>query len=111
MKEHLTFIRKAYYNRLNTLCSALEKYLPCPYTYKKPLGGFFVWVVLPSEVDCDKLYDICFEKYNVDFNKGSAFSSSGQFKNCMRLTFAFHDCPVIDHCVKQIASAIKEILS
>ena len=110
IKEHLTFVQKVYHNQLNALCCALEKYMPCPFTYRKPKGGYFVWVVLPSEVDCDKLYDICFEKYNVDFNKGSGFSSSGQFKNCMRLSFAFHDGPVIDYCVKQIALGIKEIL-
>lgn len=110
IKEHLAFAQEAYCSQLNALCSALEKYMPCPFTYKKPKGGYFVWVVLPPEVDCDKLYDICFEKYNVDFNKGSGFSSSGQFKNCMRLGFSFHDGPVIEHCVMQIALAIKEIL-
>ena len=110
VKEHLAFAQEAYSNQLNTLCNSLEKYMPCPFTYRKPKGGFFVWVVLPPEIDCDKLNDLCFEKYNVDFNKGSGYSSKGQFKNCMRLTFAFHDSPVIEHCVKQIALAIKEIL-
>lgn len=110
LKEHLAFVQQVYSNQLNALCNALEEYMPCPVTYNKPRGGFFVWVVLPSEVDCDRLYDICFEKYSVDFNKGSRFSSKGQLKNCMRLSFAFHNEAVIEHCIKQIASAIKEML-
>lgn len=110
LKEHLAHAREVYYSQLNSLCNALDKYIPCPVQYTKPQGGYFVWVVLPSEVDCDKLYDICFNKYSVDFNKGSGFSSKGQYKNCMRLTFAFHDGPTIEHCVKQIALAIKGIL-
>ena len=111
VKEHLAHVQEVYCNQLNALCSALEKYMPCPFTYKKPRGGYFVWVVLPSEVDCDKVYDICLDKYNVDFNKGSGFSSRGQFKNCMRLTFAFHDGSIIEHCVKSIALVIREILA
>ena len=110
VKDHLVYVRGVYYSRLNSLCNALDKYIPCPVQYTKPQGGYFVWVVLPSEVDGDKLYDICLKKYSVDFNKGSGFSSKGQYKNCMRLTFAFHDGPTIEHCVKQIALAIKEIL-
>lgn len=111
VKEHLAYARQVYHSQLNSLCHALDKYIPCPFTYTKPQGGYFVWVILPSEVDCDKLYDLCFNKYGVDFNKGSGFSSKGQFKNCMRLAFAFHDAPTIEYCVKQIALAIKEILS
>lgn len=111
VKEHLAYVREVYYCRLHSLCSALDKYMPCPVQYTKPQGGYFLWAVLPSEVDCDKLYDICLNKYNVDFNKGSGFSSKGQYKNCMRLSFAFHDGPTIEHCVKQIALAIKEILT
>ena len=110
VKDHLAYARELYHSQLNTLCNALDKYIPCPFKYTKPLGGYFVWVVLPSEVDCDKLYDLCFNKYNVDFNKGSGFSSKGQYKNCMRLTFAFHDSPTIEYCVKQLALAIEEIL-
>lgn len=108
VKEHLAYAQEVYYSRLNSLCNALDKYIPCSVRYTKPRGGYFVWVVLPCEVDCDKLYDVCLNKYRVDFNKGSGFSSKGQYKNCMRLTFAFHDSPTIEHCVKQIALAIKE---
>lgn len=109
VKEHLAFVQQVYRQQRNTLCSSLEKYMPCPFSYSKPTGGFFVWVVLPSEADCDKLYDFCFEKYNVEFNKGSGFSSKGQFKNCMRLSFSFYDDAIIEHCVEKIALAIKEL--
>ena len=110
LKEHLAFVQQIYSKRLNTLCNSLEKYMPCPCSYKKPSGGFFVWIVLPLGVDCDKLYDLCVEKYNVEFNKGSEFSAKGQFKNCMRLCFSFQDDAAIEDCVKKIAFAIKEVL-
>lgn len=108
VKEHLAYARGLYKSQLNTLCSAMDKYFPCPVMYTKPQGGYFVWVILPTEFDCDKLYDICFNEYSVDFNKGSGFSCKGQYKNCMRLSFAFLDSPTLEHCVKQIALAIEE---
>ena len=110
VKEHLAFVQQIYSKRLDTLCSSLEKYMPCPFSYRKPSGGFFVWIVLPLEVDCDKLYDVCVEKYNVEFNKGSGFSAKGQLKNCMRLSFSFQDDDAIEDCVKKISLAIKEVL-
>lgn len=109
VKEHVAYTRELYKSQLNTLCSAMDKYFPRAIKYTKPQGGYFVWVVLPPEIDCDKLYDICFNKYAVDFNKGSRCSCKGQYKNCMRLSFAFLDSPTLEHCVKQIALAIEEI--
>ena len=112
VKDHLLMVRNVFHSQLNALCDALNKYIPGQFSYQKPKGGYFVWVTLPLEVDCDKLYEICRKKYFVEFNNGSRFAASaGKFKNCMRLSFAFNECDVIEHCVKQIALALKELLN
>lgn len=109
VKEHLLMARKVYRTQLDALCNALDQYLPGQCSYQKPKGGYFVWVTLPPEVDCDKLFDICKKKYLVEFNYGSRFCATpGKFKNCIRLNFAFNEPNVIEHCVKQIAQALKE---
>lgn len=111
VKDHLLMVRKVFKSQLDALCDALDKYIPCQFSYQKPKGGYFVWVTFPSGVDCDKLLDICRKKYLVEFNNGTRFAaSSGKFKNCMRLSFAFNECDIIEHCVKQIALALKELL-
>lgn len=112
VKDHLSMVRKVLEVQLNALCNALNKYIPeGQISYQRPKGGYFVWVTFPPEVDCDKLFKICLEKYLVEFNYGSHFAaSSGKFKNCMRLCFAFNECDIIEHCVKQIALSLKELV-
>lgn len=112
VKDHLLMVRRVFHSQLNALCDALIKYIPGQFSYQKPKGGYFVWVTFPPDVDCDKLYQICREKYFVEFNDGSRFAASpGKFKNCMRLSFAYNECDIIEHCVKQIAMALKELLN
>ena len=112
VKDHLLMVRRVFHSQLNVLCDALIKYIPGQFSYQKPKGGYFVWVTFPPDVDCDKLYQICREKYFVEFNNGSRFAASpGKFKNCMRLSFAYNECDIIEHCVKQIAMALKELLN
>ena len=112
VKDHLLMARKVFHSQRNALCDALVKYIPGKCSYQKPQGGYFVWVTLPSEVDCEKLYAICREKYFVEFNYGSRFAASvGKFTNCMRLSFSFNESDIIEHCVKQIALALKELLN
>lgn len=112
VKDHLSMVRKVFEAQLNALCAALDKYIPQgQISYQRPKGGYFLWVTFPPEVDCDKLYEICQKKYLVEFNNGSRFAAtSGKFKNCMRLCFAFNECDIIEHCVKQIALALKDLI-
>ena len=112
VKDHLTMVRRVFHSQLSALCDALIKYIPGQFSYQKPEGGYFVWVTFPPDVDCDKWNQICQEKYFVEFNNGSRFAtSSGKFKNCMRLCFAYNDSDIIEHCVKQMAMALKELLN
>lgn len=109
VKEHLLMARKIYRSQCDTLCDSLDNYMPGQVSYQKPKGGYFVWVTLPPEIDGDKLFDICKKKYFVEFNYGSRFCvTPGKFKNCIRLSFAFNEPGIIEHCVKQIALTLKE---
>ena len=109
VKEHLLMARKVYRSQCDVLCEALDKYMPGQFSYQKPKGGYFVWVTFPPEVDCDKLFDTCKKKYLVEFNYGSRFCATpGKFKNCLRLSFAFNEPNILEHCVKQIGLALKE---
>lgn len=34
-------------------------------------GGFFVWIQLPTNMNCDDLMELCLKKYNVTFACGN----------------------------------------
>ena len=52
-----------------------------------PEGGLAVWVELPAEVDTLASYTQALEQ-GVVITPGPLFSVSGQFRNCLRLSFA-----------------------
>jgi DNA-binding transcriptional MocR family regulator len=52
-----------------------------------PAGGLAVWVELPEEVDTLASYPQAL-KQGVVITPGPLFSISGQFGNCLRLSFA-----------------------
>ncbi|KAJ7365352.1 hypothetical protein OS493_005458 [Desmophyllum pertusum] len=59
VKDHVLMVRKVFHSQLNTLCDALDKYIPGQFSYQRPKGGYFLWVTFSPEVDCDKWNVIC----------------------------------------------------
>ncbi|KAJ7365353.1 hypothetical protein OS493_005459 [Desmophyllum pertusum] len=49
VKDHLLMVRKVFHSQLNALCNALDKYIPGPFTYQRPKGGYFLWVTFPQK--------------------------------------------------------------
>ena len=108
--KHVVDAREVYHSQMIALCDAIDKFLPATVTYKRPKGGYFVWLTFPSNVNCRDLQQLCKKKYRVDFNPGSACSCTGSFTNCMRLSFAFYEKHVLQEIVKTIGEALKEML-
>lgn len=52
-----------------------------------PQGGLAVWAELPSTVDTLEVYPKALEQ-GVVITPGPLFSASGQFRNCLRISFA-----------------------
>jgi DNA-binding transcriptional MocR family regulator len=52
-----------------------------------PLGGLAVWLELPEAVDTLAAYPVALQQ-GVVITPGPLFSVSGQFRNCLRISFA-----------------------
>ncbi|XP_033763028.1 uncharacterized protein YER152C-like [Pecten maximus] len=109
--DHLSHLRRVYGERLNLLCEALPKYLPEGCHFKKPKGGFFIWVTLPDTVDGTALLSLSNSKHKVNFITGQSTSPTGSFKNCIRLSVSFCDTAQIDEGVRRLCIALKEYMS
>ncbi|XP_014616509.1 PREDICTED: 2-aminoadipate transaminase isoform X1 [Polistes canadensis] len=88
--EYLNFLVKTYKERLNTLCETLDRYLPSCCSYRRPKGGYFVWIHLPQNVDGTDFINWCQKEYKVSAIPGVRFSYNGTVKNFLRLSIAFH---------------------
>jgi 2-aminoadipate transaminase len=110
--DHIEEMRNIYKEKHAAMLSALEKYMSdIPNVYwSKPKGGFFVWLVLPEQVDCDKLFDKAIEN-KVVYVRGSAFFANGQGKNTARLNFSQPKLEDIDKGIKILADVIRETIS
>ncbi|KAI4500122.1 hypothetical protein M0802_004539 [Mischocyttarus mexicanus] len=88
--EYLKFLVKTYTERLNALCETLDRYLPNCCSYRRPKGGYFVWIHLPLNVDGMDFIKWCQKTHKVSAIPGVRFSYTGKAKSFLRLSIAFH---------------------
>lgn len=83
---HLRRQRKELRENRNRLIDMLRDW-PCALQVSSPEGGLAVWVEIPGKTDTLKTYSDALEK-GVVITPGPLFSVSGQFRNCLRISFA-----------------------
>ncbi|XP_028407685.1 uncharacterized protein LOC114530280 isoform X2 [Dendronephthya gigantea] len=97
--------------KMELMCEALDKYAKQYVKYRKPTGGYFVWAELPSNCDAEAFAKYCEEKHKVDMLPGPNCSPCGNFKNFVRLCFAFPTEEEIEKGVREIGTALTEYCS
>ncbi|WP_245721374.1 aminotransferase-like domain-containing protein [Nocardia pseudovaccinii] len=85
---HLSLLVESYAAKLNTVVTALGRYLPSGFSWTEPDGGMFVWVEGPADFDADMLVAPALNR-GVAFLPGSAFFAAPDApRNALRLSFA-----------------------
>ncbi len=101
--EHVKTIRKCYRERRDAMLAALNDFFPPEVKWTHPQGGLFLWVTLPTGVDCMRMFDEAIT-HNVAFVPGQPFFAEGDAGSHMRLNFSNADAgddsrghsPVVD---------------
>jgi 2-aminoadipate transaminase len=99
-------VKAALRERADTLCAALERELP-EARFRRPDGGYFLWVELPEDSDVDTLFTAAGER-GVTFVKGSDFLLEGG-KNAFRLAYSGVRPDEIDEGVSRLAEAYRSL--
>ncbi|MBQ6624372.1 MAG: PLP-dependent aminotransferase family protein, partial [Clostridia bacterium] len=87
-EKHIEKIRGIYKNKLELMCSLIDKELGDFAPYVKPEGGLFVWCELPKEVDMLEFCSKAVER-KVAVVPGTAFTMDENDKtNCFRMNFS-----------------------
>jgi DNA-binding transcriptional MocR family regulator len=84
---HLRKIRKAYAQKSLGMTRAIEEHFPEGTLIAEPLGGYVIWVRLPSGLDSLVLYNEAV-KSRITIAPGYMFSPSGKFRDFIRLNAA-----------------------
>lgn len=84
--RHLRQLRQTLAMQQRELMEAIARHFPAGTRATRPLGGYFLWVELPGEVDVLEIHRLALS-HGISIVPGPVFSSSGHFRNCMRLNF------------------------
>jgi DNA-binding transcriptional MocR family regulator len=73
-----------------------------------PLGGFVLWVELPSKTDSIELYRKAL-KDGISLSPGPLFSATGRYRNYIRLNCGNHWTPEVESAIARIAEHVDTI--
>ena len=88
--EQVTRARALYRIRRDAMLAALERHAPPGLRWKRPEGGMFVWLELPTHLDAGALLRQALRQ-DIAFVPGGAFHPGAAGQNTMRLSFSLCD--------------------
>lgn len=96
----------SYRGRVIAMDESLRKHLSAYAKWTRPDGGYFFWLELAENIDAEELRARSFE-HDIGFQPGAVFSSSGDFKNFIRLSFAHYTEDDIREGVDRLGKFLK----
>ena len=88
-QRNLAMLRRTYAARAETLCQGLNSTFGDRLQIHKPEGGYFLWATFKDGTDVTALREQA-QKAGVNYLPGSLCSANGQFRNSIRLCFAWY---------------------
>ncbi|MEI6777385.1 MAG: PLP-dependent aminotransferase family protein [Chloroflexales bacterium] len=87
LDPHIERLRVSLRERRDAMLSALARYLPSGCTWNPALGGFFVWIRLPTGIDSAAILPLA-ESTGVSYLPGDRFFAEGGGHHYLRLSFS-----------------------
>jgi 2-aminoadipate transaminase len=106
LADNIAFVRGALRERRDALIDALREHLP-EAEFVVPGGGYFLWLTLNEDVDCEELLAGALEE-RVAFISGGDFMLEGG-RSSLRLSFASVPPDQIGEGVARIAAALERM--
>ncbi len=106
-ERHVRRMRLQYQQGRDHFLKTIQTYFPKGTRISYPKGGFVLWVELDDSMDVVKLAEIG-RKHNVNIAPGVLFSSTGKYRNCMRLNFTGHNLTEREDGIRRLAYVINE---
>jgi 2-aminoadipate transaminase len=107
LDEHVKVIRATYKERRDVMIEMMEEMFPPEVSWTKPLGGMFLWGVLPENMDAAEVLKVALER-KVAFVPGGSFHPNGGGANTMRLNFSFSSPDTIREGITRLGVTLKE---
>lgn len=82
--RNLAALRRHYGDQVRRMRAAVAEYFPEGTRVSEPAGGFVLWVELPAGTDSMELFNQAMA-HRIGITPGNLFSSSGKYRNFIRL--------------------------
>ncbi len=108
LDEHVKVIRATYKERRDLMIEMMEETFPPTVHWTKPLGGMFLWGILPEWMDAAEVLTTAIER-KVAFVPGASFHPNGGGKNTMRINFSYSKPEFIREGITRLGTLLKEL--
>jgi DNA-binding transcriptional MocR family regulator len=108
--SHLRRIRRVFSDNVDQMMRTIDRTFPKSVKVSRPAGGFVLWLELPKHLDSRELLDAALNK-GICFAPGDAFSASGRYANCLRLSCGHDWGPRIENGVKTLGKIVTAALA
>jgi DNA-binding transcriptional MocR family regulator len=83
--SHLRRVRRTFASTIDRMTRTIEYSFPKGTRVSRPAGGFVLWVELPDAIDSRVVFEKALGQ-GICFVPGDAFSATGRYRNCLRLS-------------------------
>ncbi len=110
LDEHVKVIRSVYKERRDVMLEMMDEMFPDDVKRTRPLGGMFLWGILPESMDAAEVLKIAIDR-KVAFVPGAAFHATGGGHNTMRLNFSYSTPDTIREGITRMGVLLKELMA
>ncbi|HMQ33223.1 MAG TPA: PLP-dependent aminotransferase family protein [Chloroflexaceae bacterium] len=105
LDAHIAGLRDVWRGRRDALLGGLARHLPRDCFWQPPLGGYFVWVRLPPELDAAALLPAA-ETAGVAYLPGERFFAEGGGRSFLRLSFSLLPPEQLEEGARRLGAAL-----
>jgi DNA-binding transcriptional MocR family regulator len=109
-EHHLKTMRKALHTQCLRYVQAIIDYFPKGTKVSRPHGGFILWVELDKKVNTFKLR-VEAMKHHISIVPGKIFSATGNYNNCIRLSFSKPFDDNADYGLMMLGKLIRKMMN
>jgi DNA-binding transcriptional MocR family regulator len=106
--RHLSRLRIAFAEQVRIVSQAVAKYFPQGTRITRPDAGYLLWVELPKKIDALKLFRVALAA-NIGIVPGPIFSTTGRFRNCVRISCGYRWSDAIDRALLTLGRAADDL--
>lgn len=108
IKRHLPAIIALYKARQQTMLTAMKRFFPPSFTWSRPDGGMFVWVVGPAGTDMEQLNQKAMARQTAFVPGTFFFARRGCGRETMRLNYTMADDATLTQAIQRLGEVLKK---